>query len=174
MVGAPVLIQGETEAGRSHRPELHAQSPRASKPPQAELRRACRNWSKASYSATNAAHSPALSAKVGIVRNGRRHRPLDEIRTDVRLHIKLFRSSRTRNFNALAAGTIKVDVRIMATHRNLERAISTVHSRRPVLPAERSNLHVPRFRERKTTSSASPISLSKSTCSRGCAPGHWI
>ena len=132
---APVLIQGETGSGKEViARELHAQSPRASKP---LLKLNCAALppelvESELFGYERGAFTGAFQRKAGLFENADGGTVLlDEIGDmDVRLQAKLLQVLQDQEFQRIGGKeTIKVDVRIMAaTHRNLERAIPTVHS----------------------------------------------
>ncbi len=154
---APVLIQGETGSGKEViARELHAQSPRASKP---LLKLNCAALppelvESELFGYERGAFTGAFQRKAGLFENADGGTVLlDEIGDmDVRLQAKLLQVLQDQEFQRIGGKeTIKVDVRIMAaTHRNLERAIldrsfrEDLYYRLNVI-----NLHVPPLRERK-------------------------
>ena len=153
---APVLIQGETGSGKEVLArELHAQSPRASKPlvklncaalpselVESEL-----------FGYERGAFTGAFQRKAGMfeVADGGTIL-LDEIGDmDVRLQAKLLQVLQDQEFQRIGGkDTIKVDVRVMAaTHRDLEKAIidrsfrEDLYYRLNVI-----NVHLPPLRDR--------------------------
>ena len=154
---APVLIQGETGSGKEVvARELHAQSPRASKPlvklncaalpsdlVESEL-----------FGYERGAFTGAFQKKAGLFETADGGTILlDEIGDmDIRLQAKLLQVLQDQEFKRIGGkDTIKVDVRVMAaTHRNLECAIvertfrEDLYYRLNVI-----NLHVPPLRERR-------------------------
>ncbi len=154
---APVLIQGETGSGKEvFARELHAQSPRASKP---FLKLNCAALpselvESELFGYERGAFTGAFQKKAGMfeMANGGTIL-LDEIGDmDVRLQAKLLQVLQDHEFQRIGGKeTVKVDVRVMAaTHRDLEKAIvdrtfrEDLYYRLNVI-----NLHIPPLRERK-------------------------
>jgi two-component system response regulator AtoC len=128
---APVLVQGETGAGKEVvARELHAQSPRANKP---FLKLNCAALpselvESELFGYERGAFTGAFQKKAGMfeLANGGTIL-LDEIGDmDVRLQAKLLQVLQDHEFQRIGGKeTIKVDVRVMAaTHRDLEQAIA--------------------------------------------------
>ena len=154
---APVLIQGETGSGKEVLArELHAQSPRSSKP---FLKLNCAALppelvESELFGYERGAFTGAFQKKAGMfeIADGGTIL-LDEIGDmDVRLQAKLLQVLQDQEFQRIGGKeTIHVDVRIMAaTHRDLERAIidrtfrEDLYYRLNVI-----NLHLPPLRDRK-------------------------
>jgi two-component system response regulator AtoC len=154
---APVLIQGETGSGKEVLArELHAQSPRSSKP---FLKLNCAALppelvESELFGYERGAFTGAFQKKAGMfeIADGGTIL-LDEIGDmDVRLQAKLLQVLQDQEFQRIGGKeTIHVDVRIMAaTHRDLEKAIvdrsfrEDLYYRLNVI-----NLHLPPLRERK-------------------------
>ena len=154
---APVLIQGETGAGKEVLArELHAHSPRAeniflklncaalpSELVESEL-----------FGYERGAFTGAFQKKVGMFEAAEGGTIfLDEIADmDVRLQAKLLQVLQDREFQRIGGKeTIKVDVRVMAaTHRDLEMAISERSFREDLYyRLNVINIHLPPIRERK-------------------------
>jgi two-component system response regulator AtoC len=128
---APVLVQGETGSGKEViARELHAQSPRSSKP---FLKLNCAALpselvESELFGYERGAFTGAFQKKAGMfeLANGGTIL-LDEIGDmDVRLQAKLLQVLQDHEFQRIGGKeTIKVDVRVMAaTHRDLEKAIA--------------------------------------------------
>ena len=153
----PVLIQGETGSGKEVLArELHAQSPRASKP---FLKLNCAALpselvESELFGYERGAFTGAFQRKAGkfeLAEGGTIL--LDEIGDmDVRLQAKLLQVLQDHEFQRLGGReTIKVDVRIMAaTHRDLEKAIAEGTFREDLYyRLNVINLRVPPLRDRK-------------------------
>lgn len=154
---APVLIQGETGAGKEvFARELHAQSPRASKP---FLKLNCAALpselvESELFGYERGAFTGAFQKKAGMfeLANGGTIL-LDEIGDmDVRLQAKLLQVLQDHEFQRIGGKeTVKVDVRVMAaTHRDLEKAIADRNFREDLYyRLNVINLHIPALRDRK-------------------------
>src|SRR5579863_3627384 len=154
---APVLIQGETGSGKEvFARELHAQSPRASKP---FLKLNCAALpselvESELFGYERGAFTGAFQKKAGMFELAHGGTILlDEIGDmDVRLQAKLLQVLQDHEFQRIGGKeTVKVDVRVMAaTHRDLEKAIAD-HTFREDLYYRLNviNLHVPALRDRK-------------------------
>jgi len=128
---APVLVQGETGAGKEViARELHAQSPRANRP---FLKLNCAALpselvESELFGYERGAFTGAFQKKAGMFEQANGGTILlDEIGDmDVRLQAKLLQVLQDQEFQRIGGKeTIKVDVRVMAaTHRDLERAIA--------------------------------------------------
>jgi len=153
----PVLIQGETGTGKEVLArELHAQSPRATKP---FLKLNCAALpselvESELFGYERGAFTGAFQKKAGkfeIADGGTIL--LDEIGDmDVRLQAKLLQVLQDHEFQRIGGkDTIKVDVRVMAaTHRDLEKAIAEGSFREDLYyRLNVINLQVPPLRERK-------------------------
>ncbi|MGA7408913.1 MAG: sigma-54 dependent transcriptional regulator, partial [Bryobacteraceae bacterium] len=153
---APVLIQGETGSGKEVLArELHAQSPRGSKPfvklncaalpselVESEL-----------FGYERGAFTGAFQKKAGMFEVADRGTILlDEIGDmDVRLQAKLLQVLQDQEFHRIGGkAAIKVDVRIMAaTHCDLEKGIADRNFREDLYyRLNVINIHVPPLRER--------------------------
>jgi two-component system response regulator AtoC len=154
---APVLIQGETGAGKEVLArELHARSPRANKP---LLKLNCAALpselvESELFGYERGAFTGAFQKKAGMfeIADGGTIL-LDEIGDmDIRLQAKLLQVLQDQEFQRIGGKeTVKVDVRVMAaTHQDLQRAIvdrtfrEDLYYRLNVI-----NLHLPSLRERK-------------------------
>ena len=154
---APVLIQGETGSGKEVLArELHAQSPRASKP---FLKLNCAALpselvESELFGYERGAFTGAFQKKAGMFEMADGGTILlDEIGDmDVRLQAKLLQVLQDHEFQRIGGKeTIRVDVRVMAaTHRDLERAIADRTFREDLYyRLNVINLHLPPLRERK-------------------------
>jgi two-component system response regulator AtoC len=155
--GAPVLIQGETGTGKEViARELHALSPRASKP---FLKLNCAALpselvESELFGYERGAFTGAFQKKVGVfeLANGGTIL-LDEIGDmDVRLQAKLLQVLQDNEFHRIGGKeTIKVDVRVMAaTHCDLENAIGEFTFREDLYyRLNVINLVLPPLRERR-------------------------
>jgi two-component system response regulator AtoC len=154
---APVLIQGETGAGKEViARELHAQSPRAKKP---FLKLNCAALpselvESELFGYERGAFTGAFQKKAGMfeVADGGTIL-LDEIGDmDVRLQAKLLQVLQDHEFQRIGGKeTVKVDVRVLAaTHKNLEKAIEDREFREDLYyRLNVINLQIPPLRERK-------------------------
>jgi two-component system response regulator AtoC len=154
---APVLIQGETGAGKEILArELHAQSPRANKP---FLKLNCAALpselvESELFGYERGAFTGAFQKKAGMFEMANDGTILlDEIGDmDVRLQAKLLQVLQDHEFQRIGGKeTIRVDVRVMAaTHRDLEKAIAERTFREDLYyRLNVINLHLPPLRERK-------------------------
>jgi two-component system response regulator AtoC len=154
---APVLIQGETGSGKEVLArELHAQSPRASKP---ILKLNCAALpselvESELFGYERGAFTGAFQKKAGMFELADGGTILlDEIGDmDVRLQAKLLQVLQDHTFQRIGGKEmIKVDVRVMAaTHRDLEKAIADRSFREDLYyRLNVINLQLPPLRERK-------------------------
>ena len=154
---APVLIQGETGAGKEILArELHAQSPRANKP---FLKLNCAALpselvESELFGYERGAFTGAFQKKAGMFEMADGGTILlDEIGDmEVRLQAKLLQVLQDREFQRIGGKeTIRVDVRVMAaTHRDLEKAIAERSFREDLYyRLNVINLHLPPLRDRK-------------------------
>jgi two-component system response regulator AtoC len=154
---APVLIQGETGSGKEViARELHAQSPRATKP---FLKLNCAALpselvESELFGYERGAFTGAFQKKAGMFEMADGGTILlDEIGDmDVRLQAKLLQVLQDHEFQRIGGKeTVKVNVRVMAaTHRDLEQSIVDREFREDLYyRLNVINLHLPALRERK-------------------------
>jgi len=172
---APVLIQGETGTGKEViARELHAQSPRASKP---FLKLNCAALpselvESELFGYERGAFTGAFQKKAGMFEMADGGTILlDEIGDmDVKLQAKLLQVLQDHEFQRIGGKeTVKVNVRVMAaTHRDLEQAIIDRQFREDLYyRLNVINLHLPALRERKEDI----VPLAEFLLKRHAAPG---
>ena len=153
----PVLIQGETGSGKEViARELHAQSPRASKP---FLKLNCAALpselvESELFGYERGAFTGAFQKKAGMFEMADGGTILlDEIGDmDVRLQAKLLQVLQDHEFQRIGGKeTVRVNVRVMAaTHRDLEQSIADRQFREDLYyRLNVINVHIPSLRERK-------------------------